>query len=153
MRRSLGLVVAIILFGLPQAYAQEREWSIDQTDKEAYLVFGVPETDDVGVSFWCKLQSDIVRFYAPETDAKLKIGKRVPFVLEIPPKAFRLKGKTTVNQEAGSISLETELKITDPVFAALDAADHFAVTVGHSRNAYPLQDADFKTFLGACKIP
>jgi hypothetical protein len=153
MRLSLGLVVAFILFGLPQAHAQEREWSIDQTDKEAYLVFGVPETDDVGVSFWCKLQSDIVRFYAPETDARLKIGKRVPFVLEIPPKSFRLKGTTTLNQEAGSTSLETELKITDPVFAALEAADHFAVSIGRSKNVYPLQDADFKSFLSACKIP
>lgn len=153
MRIRLGLVIAFILLGPTLSAAQEREWSIDQTDKEAYLVFGVPATDDVGVSFWCKLQSDIVRFYARETDAKLKIADRIPFVLEIPPKSFRLKGKTTVNEEAGSISLETELKITDPVFAALESADHFAIKVGHSKHVYPLLDADFPSFLRACKIP
>jgi hypothetical protein len=153
MRVRPVFVFGLFFLGATAAMAQEREWSIDQTDKEAYLVFGVPETDDVGVSFWCKLQSDIVRFYAPETDAKLKITDRVPFVLEIPPKSFRLRGKTSANEEAGSISLEAELKITDPVFAALQAADHFGVNVGRSKHMYPLQDADLSGFLRACKIP
>ena len=153
MRARFALGFAIILAGTTPAMTQERQWSIDQTDKEAYLVFGVPETDDVGVSFWCKLQSDVVRFYAPETAAKLKISDHFPFVLEIPPKSFRLRGKTTVNQEAGSISVEAELKISDPVFTALENADRLAVRVGHSKHVYPLQDADFPSFLDACKKP
>jgi hypothetical protein len=151
MRLPNRFVVGFLLLYPTIALAQEREWSMDQTDTEAYLVFGVPQTDDVGVSFWCKLQSDIVRFYAPETDVKLKIASRVPFKLEVPPKTYRIRGKTTANEEAASISLEAELKITDPVFASLQQADYFAVSVGKSRHVYPLTDADFAGFLSACK--
>lgn len=149
----LQILLVSLVLGTPLATAQEREWSIDQTDKEAYLVFGVPQTDDVGVSFWCKLQSNIITFYAPETDAKLKIADHIPFVLDIPPKTFRLRGKTVLNEEAGSISLEAPMKITDPVFAALQAADHFSVKIGKTKHVYPLSDANFPSFLGACQLP
>jgi hypothetical protein len=147
------LAIAFTLSFLTTAMAQEREWNIDQTDSDAYLVFGVPETDDVGVSFWCKLQSGIIHFYAPETDVKLKIGSRVPFTLEVPPKSFRFKGKTTVNEEAGSISLEAELKMTDPIFAAISKANYFSVRIGKNKQTYPLQESNFSGFLSGCKTP
>jgi hypothetical protein len=153
MRAKLLIATACLFLGTSFAKAQERQWSIDQTDKEAYLVFGVPETDDVGVSFWCKLQSSVIMFYAPETDAKLKVTDSLRFLIEVPPKSFRLRGKTSVNQESGAIGLEAKLKITDPIFASLQAADRFTLKVGASKQSYPLQDADFSGFLSVCKTP
>ncbi len=153
MRVVLALVLGFCILDTSFATAQEREWTIDQTDSDAYLVFGVPQTDDIGVSFWCKLQSNIIRFYAPETDAKLKIGSRVPFTMEVPPKSFRFKGKTSRNEESGSISLEAEMKQTDPLFAALESADYFSVRIGKVKQTYPLQEANFPGFLSVCKTP
>jgi hypothetical protein len=153
MRVVLASALALSCLNTSLALAQEREWNIDQTDSDVYLVFGVPETDDVGVSFWCKLQSNIIHFYAPETDVKLKIGSRVPFILDVPPKSFRLRGKTSVNEEAGSISLEAEMKSTDAVFAAFEKADYFSVRIGKDKQTYPLQEANFQGFLSACKTP
>jgi hypothetical protein len=152
MRAPLFCFAAFLSF-TAYSFAQERTWSVDQNDNEAYLVFGVPETDDVGVSFWCKLHSDVIRFYAPETDTKLKIGNNIRFAIEVSPKTFRLIGKTSANQEAGSISLESELKIGDPLFTALQGADRFSVNVGKAKQNFPLQDADFTNFLAVCKKP
>lgn len=153
MRNLLLITTACLFLTANPVCAQERQWSIDQNDKEAYLVFGVPESDDVGVSFWCKLQSGIITFYAPDIDANLKIAGNVRFTIEVPPKSFHLKGKTSVNQEAGSISMETNLKITDRIFRNLQSADHFTVKAGTAKQTYPLQDADFTSFLAVCKTP
>jgi hypothetical protein len=151
--RALPICLAMLLMAVTTASAQERQWSIDQTDKEAYLAFGVPETDDVGVSFWCKLQSDVINFYAPESDKRLKLSDHQSFVIEVSSKSFRFKGKTSANKESGAISLETELKIADPLFVALQNADHFSVTIGKDKQNFPLLDADLASFLGVCKKP
>ena len=50
-------------------------------------------------------------------------------------------------------SLEAELKITDPVFAALQTANRFAVKVGSTSRMFPLSEADFSTFLDVCGKP
>jgi hypothetical protein len=133
--------------------AQERIWNLDRTDQEAYLVFGVPETDDVGISFWCTLGSGVVKIYVPEGDPSLNPAASVDIKLEIASKSYPLKGKTSVNEETATISFEAELKTSDPVFSALQEANHFAVKVGASNHAFPLGEADFASLLEVCKKP
>ena len=65
MLARLLIVLATLVLGSGLSLAQERIWTLDQTDAEVYLVFGVPETDDVGVSFWCTQQSGIVKIVFP----------------------------------------------------------------------------------------
>ncbi len=67
--------------------------------------------------------------------------------------AWIAKGKAAFNEESTGTSLEAELKTTDPVFAALQTANHFAVKAGSSNHVFPLGDADFSTFLDACGKP
>ena len=125
MRARLPIMLATLVLGSAPSLAQERIWTLDQTDAEVYLVFGVPETDDVGVSFWCTQQSGIVRLYFPESDPTLKPGVEVNFKLEVAAKTYPLKGKTAFNEESTGTSLEAELKTTDPVFAALQDGQSF----------------------------
>ena len=150
MRARLSIMLAILVLGSAPSLAQERIWTLDQTDAEVYLVFGVPETDDVGVSFWCNQQSGIVKLYFPESDPELKPAVEVNFELEVAGKIYPLKGKTAFNEESTGTSLEAELKTTDPVFAALQAANRFAVKIGSSKHVFPLGEADFSTFLDVC---
>ena len=153
MHVRLSIMLAILVLGSAPSLAQERIWTLDQTDAEVYLVFGVPETDDVGVSFWCTQQSGIVRLYFPESDPSLKPGAEVNFKLEIAGKSYPLKGKTAVNEETTGTSLEAELKTTDTVFAALQTANRFAVKAGSTSHVFPLGEADFPTFLDVCGKP
>ena len=147
------IVLATFVLGPSLALAQERVWTLDQTDAEVYLVFGVPETDDVGVSFWCTLQSGIVRLYFPESDSMLKPAVEIFFKLEVAGKTYPLEGKTALNEESTGTSLEAELKTTDPMFASLQTANHFAVKAGSTSHVFPLGDADFSTFLDVCGKP
>ena len=153
MFSRLPIILLTLVLGSPLAMGQERIWNLDRTDQEAFLVFGVPETDDVGVSFWCTLKSGIVKIYVPEGDHSLKPAASVDIKLEIASKIYPLKGKTSVNEEAATISLEAELKTADPVISALLEANHFAVKVGTSNNVFPLGEADFPSFLDVCKKP
>ncbi len=153
MFSRLFMILTALALGTNLAIAQERVWNLDRTDQEAYLVFGVPETDDVGVSFWCTLGSGIVKIYIPEADPSLKPAESVDIKLEIASKSYPLKGKTSVNEEAATISLEAELKTSDPLFSALREANHFAVRVGASNHTFPLGEADFANLLEVCKKP
>ena len=54
MFRRLSMLFAIGLLA-GAAHAQEREWMLDASDEDAYLIFGVPETDDGGISLWCRI--------------------------------------------------------------------------------------------------
>ena len=153
MLARLLIVLATFVLGSGLSLAQERVWALDQSDAEVYLVFGVPETDDVGVSFWCTQQSGIVRLYFPDSDPKLKPGAEVNFKLEVAGKTYPFKGKTAFNEESTGTSLEAELKTTDPVFAALQTANSFAVKAGATSHVFPLGEADFPTFLDVCGKP
>jgi hypothetical protein len=150
MRLRLLIILTILVLGSPSSVAQERIWNLDHTDQEAYLVFGVPETDDVGVSFWCTLGSGIVKIYIPEGDPSLKPAVSVDIKLEIASKTYPLKGKTSVNEEAATTSFEAELKTNDPVFSALREANHFAVKVGASNHVFPLGEADIPGLIEVC---
>lgn len=153
MRPRLPIMLAALVLGSAPALAQERIWTLDQTDAEVYLVFGVPETDDVGVSFWCTQQSGVVRLYFPESDPQLKPAVEVNFELEVAGKSYPLRGKTAFNEESTGTSLEAELQTTDPMFAALQTASHFAVKAGSTSHVFPLGEADFPTFLAVCGKP
>jgi hypothetical protein len=153
MRARLPIMLAALVLASAPSLAQERTWTLDQTDAEVYKDFGVPETDDVGVSFWCTQQSGIVRLYFPDSDPKLKPGMEVNFKLEVAAKSYPLKGKTAFNEESAGTSLEAELKTTDPMFAALQTANHFTVKAGSTSHVFPLGEADFPTFLDVCGKP
>jgi hypothetical protein len=141
------------VLGSAPSLAQERTWALDQTDAEVYLVFGVPETDDVGVSFWCTQQSGIVKLYFPESDPELKPPVEVNFEMEVAAKIYPVKGRTAFNEESPGTSVEAELKATDPVFSALQAANRFALKIGSRRYVFPLGEADFEGFLDVCRRP
>ena len=135
------------------AEAQERQWSLDTGDEDAYLVFGVPETDDVGVSFWCTMGTGEISIFVPEADPSMKPGKTVPFTMTAGEMVARLEGKTTANEEAGTTSLEAKVSDSLPIFTAMKDADRFKVKVGKEENVYPLIDADVAGLLRLCGKP
>jgi len=137
--------------GLSQsAAAQERLWSLDRGDEDAYLVFGVPETDDVGISFWCMMGTGEINIFLPEADSAMEAGKTISFSMIAGELVAELEGKTTANEEAGAVSLEAKVSDGEPIFAALKEADRFKVRLGKEEYVYPLTDADIAGLLKLC---
>ena len=135
------------------AVAQEREWFFDVGDTEAYLVFGVPETDDAGISFWCPLRSGEIRIFLPETPKHLAAGASSAVSIRSGGETFSYSAMVETNEEAGSTSAEARTDTADTLFSMLQQEDRFTLTVGGEATVIPLAGADVAALLRVCGKP
>jgi hypothetical protein len=133
-----------------QAWAQEREWTFDTADENAYLVFGVPDSDDAGVSFGCTLQSGEIRIFIPEAGDDLTADQKIKITLTVGDKTFIYDGLTTENEMSATTSAEAVMPATDALFGDLRKTDRFSVKTGKEENTFPLAGADFDSLVRAC---
>jgi hypothetical protein len=127
------------------AIAQEREWVLDAADEDVYLLFGVPNTADVGVSFWCKISTGSVSVFAP-LPAAMITPKSVTMTLG--ETAYELP--TTPSDEADPKTIEAKLVPQDKILEKLQSAESFTFTVGQHKAVYPLEGADFPALQKIC---
>ncbi|MCB1377574.1 MAG: hypothetical protein KDK89_04255 [Alphaproteobacteria bacterium] len=147
------LALSFIVACAATASAQERQWSLDAGGEDAYLVFGVPDSDDVGISLWCPVQSGEINIFLPETSATLEAGKDVPVVIKAGEEMAELTGTTEANEDAGAVSVEVHAAADLPVFSAMLQADRFRLIVAGDEQIFPLVDADFPDLLDICRKP
>ena len=152
MHRSLALLLALGLAS-GAALAQERDWALDASDQEAYLIFGVSDTDDVGVSLWCRTRKDMVNLYVPRPTAELEqlSRRKVPLTVKAGEETATFAGKIDLNRGYPSSSVEVEMPVDNPVLKALEKADRFSVKIGDQEVVFPLYNADVTTLLGLCR--
>lgn len=149
MWQRFVLTAFVVSAALP-ALAQEREWIFDTADEDAYLVFGVPESDDAGVSFGCTLQSGEIRIYLPEAGEELKPDQKIKVTLNVAGKDHVYDGVTTANEMAGTTSAEAVIPANDGLFAELGKTDRFTVKAGTGTDTFPLEGSDFEGLVRAC---
>jgi hypothetical protein len=136
----------VVLVSLSSAAAaQEREWSLGASGEDVFLAFGVPETADIGVSFWCKIGAQDVSVFAPLPPADGSQTEIKKVELDADRKTFSLAANVIENS-----SVEGRLNPQDNVLAALKASDRFVLTVGAHKTTYPLEGADFDGLLAMC---
>jgi hypothetical protein len=131
------------------AIAQERTWLLDATEEEAFLVFGVANTTDIGVSFWCGLGKNEVRIFAPvpnmANNSKIKMPDTLVIGMNITPLAFAKVEGESMN------AVEAPLANADSVLKKLADTDHFSVTLQNHKATYPTDGLDIEGFLKHCK--
>ena len=152
MHRSLAFLLALGLAS-GAAHAQERDWALDASDQEAYLIFGVSDTDDVGVSLWCRTRKDMVTLYVPRPTAELEqlSRRKVPLTVKAGEETATFAGKIDLNRGYPSSSVEVEMPVDNPLLKALEKADRFSVKIGDQEVVFPLYNADVTTLLGLCR--
>jgi hypothetical protein len=150
MKKILLFSIGLFLASGSVAQSQEREWSLDATDQEAFLVFGVPNTDDVGLSFWCKIGSKKMSAYMPANVAKLHVGEKTTMNITASNKTFRLPAKAALDGSKGKFTVEGQFNANDALLGTLQQADDVAITIKNFKANYPLTDADFSGLLSAC---
>lgn len=158
MHRSLAPVFALGLLAggviaTGGALAQEREWSLDASDQEAYLIFGVADTDDVGVSLWCPARKGVVNLFVPRPTAELRKITRhhVPMTVTVGGETATFAGKIDVNADAPNSSVEVEMPVDSALLKAMLSADRFGVRIGSQDVVFPLYDADVAGLLAQCR--
>lgn len=152
MHRSLAAVLALGLAS-GAALAQERDWALDASDQEAYLIFGVAETDDVGVSLWCRTRKDIVNLYVPRPTAELEQlnRRKAPMTVRAGEETATFAGKIDLNRGFPSSSVEVEIPVDSPLLKAMETADRFSVKIDTRELVFPLYNADVPALLGLCR--
>ena len=153
MRNLFLLSLSLTACFAASAAAQERQWSLDASDQDAYLVFGVPESDDVGLSIWCAIQSGKVKIFVPEVSEKLKFRHTAHLRLTAGKISLWLNGTLTPSEMSGIPSIETELPVMSPLFPAMQEADRLKVKVAGEEQIYPLIDADITGLIKLCRKP
>jgi hypothetical protein len=148
--RFLKFSVALLI-SASSALAQERQWTLDASEKEAFLVFGVEQTDDVGFSFWCEIGKPKMSIFAPVPHATLKTDQRIHIDLKIDNQTFNIIAKASKNPNNGEASIEAPVAVDGTIMNAVRKAQLISVTaLGHTAN-YPLIDADVEGLLRVCK--
>jgi hypothetical protein len=141
---------AFLITAAVPAAAQEREWIFDTADQDAYLVFGVPESEDAGISFGCSLQSGAIRVFVPDAGEDLKPDQKIKLIISAGGKDFTYDGLTTANEMSATTSAEATIPAGDPLFTDLRKADRFIVRTGTEENIFPLEGSDFESLVRAC---
>ncbi len=145
------LFVFLALFATAStSLAQEREWTLNASDKEAFLVFGVPDTDDVGMSFWCEIGTNKFSIFVNNIAGQLKDGQRAEMAIEIDNHKFSVKAKAAVEKAGRSKSLEGQIPSNDPILKSAESGSILKTTIQGHTNTYPLIDADFTGLLRTC---
>jgi hypothetical protein len=148
MFRSFIIILSMLL--APAAFAQEREWLLDAQDEDVYLLFGVPETDDVALSFWCKIGSGKLKLFVPQGGWSAKRLKDMSFQIIIGDKAHNFVGTVTEDDDQQTASIETELTTDHSVLGELKTADRFSVISEKRTVTVPLGEADIAGLLKLC---
>jgi hypothetical protein len=145
------IFVMIALFAMaPYAVAQEREWTLNTSDKEAFLVFGVTDTDDVGLSLWCEIGTNKLSVFVNNIGGQLKQNQSTNMAIDIDGKKFNIKAKAAVDKFGRSKSLEGQIPSNDQLLKAAETGTSLKTTIQGHTNTYPLIDADIAGLLRTC---
>ena len=130
--------------------AQERQWSLDAGDQDAYLIFGVPDSEDVGVSLWCQIRQGVVNVFLPDVAGAPAGGGEMLMTLMAGGQTAGFSGKTEENSEADASSLEAQIPADHPILGAMRKADRFRVKMNGDERIFPLIEADIAGLIDLC---
>lgn len=145
----LSPLIGALVLSFP-AHAQERQWSLDTVNNQVFLVFGVPESDDVGLSFWCDIGKSKVQAFLPETVAAIKNGERITIGVDIDGHSEKIMAKVARDDGSGKLTVATTFGLEGSLMKALRAGQFLAINVKGHVTSLPIADADFDGLVDAC---
>jgi hypothetical protein len=147
----LTALLASTIFEAIPAFAQEREWTLQtNSDDEAYMTYGVPDTEDIGLSFWCKLGSKKVNLYIPRSGWKSGSAKQIDITVTAASTTIHTKAKLQNDGKPDNTSLEVMIETNNEIITALPEAQHLDIDTGKHKTIIPLYDAPVTNLLRLC---
>jgi hypothetical protein len=149
MLRRLQSVIALVFVTLVSplnAFAQEREWQLDAQGEDAYLVFGVPNTADIGISLWCKIGEKKFSVFAPVPPNVKAVD--APVALQVEDFKYALRPK--FNSDQNNVTMEAELQPSEKILAAIATAERIALHIGDHKSVFPTEGANIFAFSKLC---
>ena len=150
MRLAFLTTYFVALLASNQAQAQERQWSLDTVNNQVFLVFGVPESDDVGLSFWCDIGKSKVQAFLPETVAAIHSGENIAIGVDIDGHSEKILAKVARDSSSQKLTVETTFGLAGSLMKALRAGQSLGINVKGHVSSFPIADADFDGLVDAC---
>lgn len=165
---KLAAALALALFATAaSAQAPERVWSVETPkDAQATLRYGLPDTDDQPIAFFCARKSGQVKVLA-DLAKQLgvrqmgqawvdKAGVREPWpmsvVLASQGVSLGLRGQGRVNEITEGTTVEAEFSTLAPFAAAFRKSGAVTLTaMAETVQPTPAPKGLVRKFLGACK--
>ncbi len=148
--RLIPIVALCGLLSTP-ALAQERQWNLQSTGKQTFLIFGVPNTDDVGFSLWCEVGKNQMSAFITERQVPLKAGEKVSMLISIDGKQQALPGHVTKDAASGQLTVESKFGLKDTLISRLQTGQSVSISIKGHTTTLPFGEADFAGLLSACK--
>lgn len=145
-KTMLALVVATspLIFLVPHVNAEEaRIWMGEAQEGGAVLLYGMPQTDDVPVSFRCELPArDFIMTLSLDPDFEPKSGT-VKLTVTAPPLADQLVVDAEIQflEEMELTFLEARPAFDAAIARMLKQGTELKFTIGEKTFAYPLTGA------------
>lgn len=150
MRQSLATIALIAAYAAcAPAEAQERQWLLDAAEQDVYLVFGVPESNDVGVSIWCRIGSQKMSLFTTLPPGIDDQATDLNMAIRSGNTTFALQAM--INKTSDIPTVESELLPKDKILEALQGSDSFTLQIGPHKAIYPLIGADFAGLTRLCE--
>ena len=137
----LGLFVLVDASTLLRAeQSEKRTWRLTVEQGEPRLEYGTDNPEDTPIAFSCKPGRGPVDVWINETGKGVKANRSMVASLTAGRTTSKVRGKTLINEEAGSPSFQGTLPASDPLFATLSKERTLVLVVGPSRDQVPLRD-------------
>ena len=130
--------------------ADDYQWVFNDSGKVVELSYLIPDSDAINLIFSCNKADKRGSFTLVESTSKLEGKKKATLTLRVGGKDYKLKGKLSPNEEAGTPSFDTDIPLKSPVWAALAKAKDFETTIADLHDTHPLKGADMVKFVKAC---
>ena len=150
MRSVFISTYLIALIVSTDAHAQERQWSLDTVNNQVFLVFGVPESDDVGLSFWCDIGKSKVQAFLPETVAAIRSGENITIGIDIDGRSENILAKVARDGSTQKLTVETTFGLAGSLMKSLRKGQSLGIKVKGHVSSFPIADADFVGLVDAC---
>jgi hypothetical protein len=113
--------------------SEERTWRLTVEQGEPRLEYGTDNPEDTPIAFSCKPGRGPVDVWINETGKGVKANRSMVASLTAGRTTSKVRGKTLVNEEAGTPSFQGTLPANDPLFATLSKERILVLVVGPSR--------------------
>lgn len=151
------LLVALMPAAILPATAQEEQprWFGASDDRSTALVYGVPDSDYVMLTFACTAGKPVVSVGVQDEDGSAGEGAMMHVRLSAGGKQVEFSEKAIANEDSGSAGVKGQLPLDDRLRAILTAKDTLEIVVDGHTQRYALAGAagPVAAMLATCDAP
>jgi hypothetical protein len=138
MRMSMSCALAAVLLTAAPASAEKQTWGFVKSGSEVLLVYGVPESEAITLSFICEPSKKTIEIVTTVLPQKAKQGRAGTIKLSNGSTSLEFTGKTGRDNEETGVHFAAATTIEPPLFDLLARGTSLRIEALGARDSVPL---------------